>query len=136
MALLRSRRASAPASFLRTIVGTNGNDRLVATADGDRLLGLGGDDVLESAFNRTGLFGGTGDDVLTTRFTIETSGPEAVEAVAKQSGGAGDDTLLAETEAFSRFGFCDATARNVLDGGAGHDSITGRAFVFGSRTSA
>ena len=103
-------------------------------ADGDRLLGLGGDDVLQSAFNHTGLFGGSGDDELTTRFAIVASGAEAVEAVAEQSGGTGNDTLSAETEARGEGPLAsgDATARNILDGGSGQDSITARAFV--SRT--
>ena len=87
-------------------------------ADGDRLLGLRGNDVLESRFNRTGLFGGAGDDILTTRFTIETTGPEAVEAIAKQSGGAGDDTLLAEAEAFRRTSLA-ATRRRATSSTAG-----------------
>ncbi|HEV7718783.1 MAG TPA: calcium-binding protein [Arsenicitalea sp.] len=118
--------------FSHVIIGTNGNDTLSTTAEGDVVLGLGGDDQLSSAFNRTALLGGRDDDRLTTTVVIPPS-PDPVDGLAVQFGGQGRDTLDATITVqggvppLPTVG--DRTASIFLDGGDGNDVITATANV-------
>lgn len=64
------------------ILGNNGLDRLVGTAEGDRIFGLGGEDLLEGRGGDDALYGGDDSDAL-----IGGAGNDTL------SGAAGNDTL-------------------------------------------
>ena len=108
---------------MATLTGTAGNDVLRAQADGDLLRGLAGDDTLLSGFNDTTLQGGAGADYLFTRVSDLSSPSAGVRGVL--DGGAGADTLIADTEAESASG--PVTAANIMRGGAGLDAMTATA---------
>ncbi|MFK7943305.1 MAG: M10 family metallopeptidase C-terminal domain-containing protein [Paracoccaceae bacterium] len=85
-----------------TQTGTNGNDHLLGTLEGDTLLGLEGRDLLDGAAADDVVAGGMGRDVL--------YGGEGADML---DGGDGNDRL---------WGGLDA---DDLDGGAGHDRLYG-----------
>lgn len=59
-----TRAVSDTVATIESVVGTNGNDRLVGNAGYNRFQGRGGDDVLLSGNDRDRLLGGEGDDVI------------------------------------------------------------------------
>lgn len=86
------------------IIGTEGDDVLRGTSDGDVICGLGGDDTLFGAGGRDRLIGGDGDDYL-----VGGPGPDVLR------GGAGNDSLAG------------GAGRDVLWGGPGNDLLRGAA---------
>lgn len=86
-----------------TIIGTPGNDHLVATADAEVISTFGGDDVVDGAGGDDTLCGGSGNDTL-----IGGGGADALY------GGLGNDTLRG------------STGNDRVDGGGGVDSCDGQ----------
>jgi Ca2+-binding RTX toxin-like protein len=97
---------------------TEFDDVLTTTSDGEVLRGLGGNDRLTSVHNHTTLFGDAGDDVLITRLSSDQAYARAV-----QSGGEGNDVLLAAVRA-------EISAEIVQEGGDGDDEIVATAVVY------
>ena len=94
-----------------TLTGNEGNNSLVAHADGSVLYGLGGDDILQGAAGNDRLFGGDGNDRITGG-----GGDDYLEGGAGNdtlSGGDGNDTILG------------GDGNDTIEGGAGLDILTG-----------
>lgn len=84
------------------IVGTDGDDLLIGTVDGDDMDGRGGNDLITGLEDDDLLAGGTGSDVVRGG-----TGDDTV------NGGAGDDLLFGEGGA------------DIMEGGLGDDRLTG-----------
>jgi Ca2+-binding RTX toxin-like protein len=83
----------APGACANTQRGTAGNDNLVGTLLGDRLVGLGGDDTLNGRAARDCLSGGSGaDDLFGGRAGDRINGGPGRNTYA---GGAGGDVIVA-----------------------------------------
>lgn len=130
-----------------TLVGTSGDDILMAGAGNDTLNGGGGNDVLSGGDGNDVLHGGAGDDTLiggagddildggdgvnTASYASATSAVhvDLAQLVAQDTLGAGKDTLSNIQNllgsAFDDQLFGDAH-NNVLNGGAGNDLLNGR----------
>lgn len=102
------------------INGTARADRLTALADGDQLFGLGGNDRLTSAFNQTLLSGGNGNDRLTTTLSFDFDS-NVGSVSAEQSGGSGNDTMVANVTVY---GPVNNLVSTLLNGGDGDDRIS------------
>ncbi|WP_017324270.1 choice-of-anchor I family protein [Synechococcus sp. PCC 7336] len=89
---------------LAVLIGTDGDDILQGTADGDSIFGLAGDDIIKGRAGDDELFGADGDD-----FLKGDSGNDTL------LGGAGDDDLKA------------GQGDDDLQGGGGNDDLFGRA---------
>lgn len=106
-----------------TVVGTPGDDEILATAFPDKLCGLGGNDKIIGLDAATGddiILGGAGDDTLQgLRGSDKIFGGPGND---KLTGGAGNDVLRGGPGADTLIGG-DGTDR--LDGGSGSDDCTG-----------
>jgi len=103
--------ASTSTPLACDIVGTSGNDVLVATAAGESVCGLGGDDVLIGKAGNDLLIGGAGDDTL-----IAQAGDDTLV------GGSGNDRLFGQGGNDRLFG---GTGDDRLYGGPGTDLLDG-----------
>ncbi len=113
--------ASTSTAVACDIVGTSGNDVLVATAAGESVCGLGGDDILIGKAGNDLLIGGAGDDVLNADAGDDTvlggSGNDVLFGQGGDDrllGGAGDDRLYA------------GPGSDLLDGGPDTDFCEAR----------
>jgi Ca2+-binding RTX toxin-like protein len=104
---------------MATIKGDRFPNKLVATQDGDTLIGGGGDDTLSSLFNDTGLFGGRDNDYLDV--LVDRTQAADVDLTAYMDGGSGDDELSSYLRSESETG--NASATSVLIGGNGDDIL-------------
>jgi Ca2+-binding RTX toxin-like protein len=101
-----------------SIIGTELNDMLEATQDGDMVYGLGGDDTLLSEFNDTKLYGGGENDLLSHDYSkIEIDANSVITSLL--DGGQGNDQLLPKLISESTSGTASLTS--VMNGGAGND---------------
>lgn len=109
-----------------TLIGGLGNDRLAGGTGADSIIGsisdrdgiselneVFGGEGNDTIFAAGNIFGDGGDDLI--RFGYEGSAAAGITV----SGGSGDDTLT------PRLGLTAATVVTALDGGEGHDEITG-----------
>ena len=96
--------AATIVSDAELVVGTRGDDVIVATGDGQRIRGLAGDDLICGSETADVIFGGLGED--------EIHGAEGADRIV---GGAGDDVLLGND------------GRDTLSGNNGEDSLVGGA---------
>ncbi len=99
--------------FAQVIVGTSGDDHLVAGNGGALVFGLGGDDTLDGGNGKDCLVGGEGDDIL-----VGGNGKDVL------LGGEGDDTLHGGGDNDVIEG---GNGKDLLDGGAGNDACYGTA---------
>lgn len=86
---------------MAVITGTEGDDRLVGTAQSDDIIGYGGNDTLIAYGRSDSLFGGTGDDLLVAALTGIMYGMEDNDTFDLRQagdvtafGGAGNDTAI------------------------------------------
>lgn len=93
---------SPVASPVCTILGTEGNDRLIGTDGDDVICGLGGNDRIHGGGGNDLLIGGDGNDVI--------------------RGGSGDDIL---TGGDGRDILRGESGHDLIDGGAGRDGLSG-----------
>lgn len=94
-----------------TIVGTEGNDRLVGTSGRDVIVGLGGNDVILGGEGSDLICGGTGNDTI--------RGQQKADVI---SGDAGHDTIYGNWGADTIVG---GAGNDRIDGGFGLDEIDG-----------
>ena len=91
-------------SDAEVVLGTRGDDVIVATGEGQRIRGLAGDDLICGSASTDVIFGGLGQD--------EIHGDEGADRII---GGAGDDVVLGDE------------GRDTLSGNSGEDSLVGGA---------
>ena len=84
------------------VIGTRGDDVIVASGEGQRVRGLAGDDLICGSESADVIFGGPGED--------EIHGDEGADRII---GGPSDDVVLGEE------------GRDTLSGNAGEDSLVG-----------
>lgn len=109
-----------------TIFGTRFRDILAAKAEGDVVFGLDGNDSLSSAYNQTALIGGKANDTLKTEVVVPVTGMRALQGLAIQYGGDGNDRLDAKVT--FQGGEASDVGREfkeeiLLSGGDGNDVI-------------
>ncbi|CAK0743880.1 serralysin [Gammaproteobacteria bacterium] len=120
-------------SNIENLIGTNFGDFLTATASGSQLQGGAGDDTLISGVGDDLLDGGAGND---TASYVNATGSVTVSLAiqgAQNTGAAGSDTLVS-IENLTGSAFNDQLtddgntgSYNILDGGAGADTMNGGA---------
>lgn len=122
---------SAPPPQADTIHGTDGNDSLLAGANGGLLFGHGGDDTLRGAIGGDALYGGTGADLLDGGAGNDLLSDE--DGHDTLLGGAGDDWLYGGSSLVGGdgddilFSYQDTATR--MDGGAGRNTAVIHRFL-------
>ncbi|WP_319609845.1 calcium-binding protein, partial [Pseudoalteromonas luteoviolacea] len=109
--------------------GTEGNDTLTGSAQGDTLHGLAGDDVIDALGGNDTVYGGAGNDTITANGGNNTleggDGNDLVSGFARGNntlrGGAGDDTLMLNND----YRNYSSSYSNTFEGGTGNDVLTG-----------
>ncbi len=125
-------------SSIENAIGGSGNDTLIATSVGSKLVGNGGSDTLTGGAGNDTLVGGSGNNVLNGNGGIDTVDyNDALGAVTvnlatgtASNGYGGTDTLsnieniIGSTNSDTLIG---NSADNTINGGAGNDTIVGGA---------
>lgn len=106
-------RECAGMTFAEILVGTAGDDVIIAGNGGALVFGLGGNDTLRGGNGKDCLVGGDGDDI-----AVGGNGRDVL------LGGAGNDALHGESDDDVVAG---GNGRDLIDGGAGSDACFGTA---------
>ncbi len=137
---LRDLVATTPVAAPDAMLGSDGDDLLIGTADGDMMLGLAGNDTLNGGGGADTMQGGAGNDIYVVDSTADVVSEAADEGidlvrstVSYVLGDNVENLTLFGTEGLTGSGnaldntVVGNSANNALGGGAGNDLLNGGA---------
>ena len=142
---------NATSLHVNNVIGGDGNDTLIAAADGSWLTGMGGSNiyqggagndtlVVSASDDPTNIHGGGGQDILVITGTTGMTIDMAQTGIEIAEGGAGDDVIMSggRTGVYMKGGsgnslLIGGAGTDVINGGTGHNTIiggTGQALIY------